>query len=286
VRELGNEKRSPEAHTLALAHLKPDNKYLTLDRLSELLRSKHDGLRLEAIRTLAQQSNDKRFELLMNVAEDDSQSEAVRAEAIVGLAGDASKNRTLLETLAASDRPKLVREAKRALRLAGFDAAPPEAKPPADGLDAWTKLVAKGGDAGAGRRLFFSPIGPKCSVCHTYAGRGGNIGPELTHIGGSTSRERIIASILEPSREIAPDYQPWVLVTTDGKSYTGLLGIRGGVSEKEEYIDDAGKTFTLHASDIESRQASTKSIMPDNLQATLTVDDLRDLVTFLASPDK
>jgi putative heme-binding domain-containing protein len=108
----------------------------------------------------------------------------------------------------------------------------------------------------------------------------------LTNIGGSTSRERIIVSILDPSREIAPDYQPWVLVTTDGKSHTGLLGIRGGVSEQEEYIDDAGKTFTLNSKDIESRQASTKSIMPDNLQATLTIDDLRDLVTFLATPNK
>lgn len=286
VAELDNDQRSPEAHALALSYLKPINEYLTNDRLNEFLHSQHQGLRLEAIRTLAQQLSGNRRSLLVEVAEDSTQSDAVRAEAIVGLSGKIEKHRKLLESLAESDRPALQREAKRALRLADAQAAPSETKPPADDLDAWNKLLAKGGDASSGRRLFFSPVGPKCSVCHTYAGRGGNVGPELTQIGTSTSRERIIASIIQPSREIAPDYQPWLLIMNDGKSFTGLLGIRGGVKEEEEYIDETGETFKVHASDIESRQASTKSIMPDNLQATLTIDDLCDLITFLASPNK
>jgi putative heme-binding domain-containing protein len=140
----------------------------------------------------------------------------------------------------------------------------------------------KPGDAAAGRRLFFNPAGPRCSTCHKYAGRGGIMGPELTEIGNSTSRERIINSILQPSQEIAPEYQAWVLTTADGKTHTGLRLPKGGDDGKEIYADAAGKTLTLLSTEIEERKVAGTSIMPDNLVSTLSIDDLRDLVTFLA----
>jgi putative heme-binding domain-containing protein len=283
VRELSNNQRSPETHALALAWLKPDNKFLTSDRLRDYLQSNHAPLPLEATRTLAEQSSDKRFELLAVVAQGNSQSEDVRAEAIVGLAAAAEKHRGLLETLAASDREVLRSEAERALRLAGLRPAPAETNPSADDLSAWNKLLATTGDAAAGRRLFFSPVGARCSVCHKYGGRGSNVGPDLTHIGRSASRERIIASLLQPSREVAPDYQPWILVTNDGKTHAGLRLPKPGDSGQEEYADSAGNTFILASEAIEERHAATKSIMPDNLQATLSLDDLRDLITFLTA---
>ena len=281
VRELSNSDRTPEAHAFALAYLNPDNKFLTVDRLREYLKSKSEPLRLEAVRTLAQQSNEARFELLGEVARDETQSDAIRAEAISGLNADMPRNRELLEFFAEGGSPVLKRQAKRTLRLAGLEKTPEEAKPPAAELDAWNKLFVQQGDAAAGRRLFFSPVGPKCSVCHKYAGRGGSVGPELTHI-GSTPRERIIASILQPSREVAPDYQSWTLTTADGKTYTALRLPKPGDDGTEDYIDSAGHRFTLKTSEIEDRRAAATSIMPDNLQSTISIDELRDLVTFLA----
>jgi putative heme-binding domain-containing protein len=172
------------------------------------------------------------------------------------------------------------------LRLAGLRPAPPSPKPLAENLTAWNQALEPAGDADAGRRLFFSPVGARCSVCHMHGGRGGNVGPDLTHIGGNTPRERIITSILQPSREIAPDYQPWLITTTDGKTLTGLRTPKAGDSGEEEYIDSEGKMTTLPSEMIEERHAAEKSIMPDNLQATLSIDDLRDLVTFLTTPSK
>ncbi len=93
----------------------------------------------------------------------------------------------------------------------------------------------------------------------------------------------MITSILQPSQEIAPDYQAWLLVTAEGKTYTGLRLPKPGDDGKEDYVDAAGKVFTLPSSSIEERRASSTSIMPENLQAILSVDDLRDLVTFLAA---
>ncbi len=284
LRELRNQRRSTEVHTLALQLLSPDDKYLTLDRLSGWLGQEHQPLRLEAVRTLAQQSNPQRFDLLAATARDGKASDTVRAEAIAGLAAAAGQHRDVLEEFAAGANPTLAREAERTLRLSGLRPIVVEKKPPAVELAAWSEVLKVPGDAAAGRRLFFSAIGARCAVCHRYDGRGGTIGPDLTNIGRSNSREQIITSILAPSREIAPHFQPWLLVTKDGKSYSGLRLAKGGDDGIEPYSDSAGNEFTLESNAIESREASSVSIMPDGLEATVSIDDLRDLVTFLCEP--
>ena len=140
--------------------------------------------------------------------------------------------------------------------------------------------MSSAGDASAGRR-FFSALGPRCSNCHRHSGRGGRIGPDLTRIGRNTSRERVIASILQPSQEIAPRYQPWTLQTADGKTRAGLRLPRGGDSGEEFYADATGMEFTLRSDQIEYRAASDVSVMPAGLENALTSQELRDLVEFL-----
>jgi putative membrane-bound dehydrogenase-like protein len=284
VLELKNQSRPPEVHALAVRILSPDDEYLTLDRLRAFLQQTYEPLRLEAVRTLAQQSNPHRFDLLVATARDPKAGDAVRAEAIVGLAAAAERHRDVLDEFAAGANPTLAREAARTLRLAGLRPAISEIKPPADDLAAWNELLKRPGDAAAGQRLFFSAVGARCAVCHRYDGRGGTIAPDLTTIGRSNSRERIITSILQPSREIAPHYQPWVLVTKEGKTYSGLRLAKAGDDGVEPYADTAGREFSLKSEEIESRQASPVSIMPDGLEATVSIDDLRDLVTFLCVP--
>jgi putative heme-binding domain-containing protein len=286
VRELKNESRPFESHALALRLLSPDNKFLSLERLRGYLESDHQLLRLEAVRSLALQSNDERFELLAEIAAGDSCDEHLRAEAIMGLAAVANGYRPLLERLATGDLPTLAGEARRVLRLAGLSPAPAEEKPAAHDLAAWQKLLEVPGDAAAGRRLFFSLAGPRCGVCHQHSGRGGRIGPELTHIAETNSRERLITSFLQPDQEIAPHYQPWLLVTDDGKTHTGLRMPEGGDDGTEEYIDSAGNRFRLESKSIEVRAATDASIMPSGLESGLTIADLRDLMTFLMTPEE
>lgn len=283
VRELKNNERSPTAHALALRSLSPDHKYLTLDRLQDYLQAAYAPLRLEAVRTLTQQSDSKRFALLAKMAADERQSEDVRAEAITGLAPAAEHFQELLEHLSASDNQTVRNEAERVMRLTKMRPAPVESKPPASELAAWHNILKQPGDASAGRRLFFSSLGARCAVCHQHDGRGGRCGPDLTRVSHSTSRERIIDSILAPSQEVAPDYQPWVLTTTDGRTRVGLRMAESGDDGTEDYVDAAGERFTLPSAEIESREASKTSIMPDGLEATVSIADLRDLVTFLSS---
>ena len=280
ARELRNPARSPETHALALRLMSPDYEFLTLEKLQEYLQSEVELLRLEAVRSLALCETDKRFALLAEVLQDDSQSDAVRAEALVGLAAAPAPYRPLIEQFAAGKNSVLKREAERVLRLIG-PSRETEEKPAAVDLAAWRELLAEAGDAESGRRLFFSPIGPRCAACHQYGGRGGRIGPELTHIAQQSSRARTIASILDPNAEIAPHYQAWLLRTVDGKTHVGLRLAKGGDDGEEPYADPAGRTFILPSDTIEHRQPSAASIMPAGLEKSLTIEDLRDLVTFL-----
>jgi putative membrane-bound dehydrogenase-like protein len=283
VKELRSESRSADVHALALRLLSPNDKFLSLKRLREYLKSEDMPLRLEAMRTLAQQSKPKRFALLVEIAGDKSQAEDIRAEAIVGLSADVEAHRALLEQLAKDESPAVQAEAGRVLRLAGASPTASERKPPADDLAAWNQVLAEPGDPAAGRRMFFSPLAARCGVCHQHDGRGGRIGPDLTNIGRTNNREQIIASILQPSREIAPHYQPWMLLTNDGKTHVGLRKAQGGDNGIETYIDSAGNEFQLPSDTIEERSVAEKSIMPDGLQETLSIADLRDLIAFLTS---
>ncbi len=202
----------------------------------------------------------------------------------MGLAPAAEDYRDLLTKFASDDKsPVLQSEARRVMRLTRLTPAASEQKPSADDIAAWTKLLAEPGDATAGRRLFFSSVGARCSVCHQYSGRGGRVGPDLTQIARANSREKIITSILQPSREIAPEFQPWILQTTDGRSLVGLRLPKPGDDGMEDYADPTGKKFTLPSGKIETRTASAKSIMPDGLEQLISIADMRDLIAFLAA---
>ena len=283
IRELKNDKRSPQVYALALRLVSPDNKFLTSEKLGEYLKSGDEQLRIEAVRTLGQQSSSDRFSLLIKVAQDESQSVDIRAEAIAGLSAAPDQFLHELVELASDKQPAINREARCALRLRVATGAAEESRPAAADIGSWSKLVAAPGDAASGRRLFFSPVGPRCGVCHKFDGRGGSVGPDLTQVGRNSARDKILTSILLPSQEIAPDYQPWTLTTEDGKVYTGLRLPQPGDDGKESYVDSAAHKFTLPSESIAERHMATTSVMPENLQSLMSIDDLRDLVTFLTS---
>src|SRR5689334_22632626 len=79
------------------------------------------------------------------------------------------------------------------------------------------------GDAGRGRALFADPKRLACSRCHRVRGEGGEVGPDLTDIGGKYDRPLLIESVLEPSRQIVEGYRPTVVATTDGRVLTGIV---------------------------------------------------------------
>jgi putative membrane-bound dehydrogenase-like protein len=302
-----DEQSSGEVRRLALRMLPPDHPALSLERLKGLLESPDALLKLEAIRALRASPQPGRFTLLADLAHDAKLPTAARADAIVGLAelGEADPQRELLLTLASSEEPVIQKEALRSLRGSTLSAAqigqleklttkdqatkdlverllapPPLANPPRHDVDAWLKTVEGSGDSAAGERIFFHPRAGGCYACHEMHGRGGQIGPDLTTAVRSLGRRKLVESIVDPSKEIAPRFVPWTIEMKDGRVLTGLL-VTEGPGDLETYADNTGKLFTLKPDDIAARHPLAKSIMPEGLADALTPQEFRDLLAFL-----
>jgi putative membrane-bound dehydrogenase-like protein len=134
-------------------------------------------------------------------------------------------------------------------------------------------------DAAAGRRTFFHPAGAGCFKCHRIDGRGGRVGPDLSRAVGTMNRVQLIQSILEPSREISPQYTSWSFALHDGRVVTGMI-----VHENEGKTivgNSDGQTIEFKTADIEERTPQRVSVMPDKLTDRMTLQELRDLIAFL-----
>ena len=132
-----------------------------------------------------------------------------------------------------------------------------------------------------GRRVFASPRLGACASCHRMDGLGSPAGPNLTHIRDATVGTYILESLLQPNRNLAPQWETFVITTTDGQTRTGFqLAEHGGV---HTYADLTGQRFEIKIDDIVKRDRLPTSIMPDGLVTKLTDEELRDLLAFLSS---
>ncbi len=130
-------------------------------------------------------------------------------------------------------------------------------------------------DLGNGKVLFAKT----CGQCHQLFGEGANIGPELT---GSNRRDLdyLFSNIVTPSAVMAKDYQPWIVQTSDGRVLTGLLRQK---TDASIVLQTTTELVTLYTDEIDGMKQSEQSMMPENLLATLTQEQIADLVAYLRS---
>lgn len=138
----------------------------------------------------------------------------------------------------------------------------------------------KDGDPDRGREVFFSNQAT-CSKCHRVAEKGGLVGPDLTTIGRSRSRRDLLESILFPSATFARGFAPYVIATSNGKTFSGI--ILGEATDHLRLGLDQEKSVQLPNASIEAIRASDTSIMPNDIQKTLSPRQMADLLAFLQS---
>lgn len=300
---------SPQASAptrlMALRMISPSHADLKLPLLVELTKHGDKALQFEAVRTLRLRG-DEGLPRLREIVADESASEKVRCEALLGLNPvEASDRQLLLKLSADATHDRLAHEALRT--LTGAELTQPEQallptaeddkpyvarvldskhlfeRPKIKDQAGWAKLAAGDGDVETGERLFFHPRVATCFKCHEYRGRGGRVGPDLSTIAKSMTRERLLQSIVDPSREIAPQFTPWIIQAADGTVKNGVY-VGEEVDGTVRYADAQGEIFKLHPRDVEDRKSADKSIMPEGLAAQLTPQELRDLLAFLLQP--
>jgi len=155
-----------------------------------------------------------------------------------------------------------------------------EAKAPAKGL----------ANAVHGKELFYGDA--NCALCHMVEGKGGRLGPDLTAVGGSRTREAIVDSVRNPSRRLAwglteatkefpQEYESVTAVTADGRQIKGVALNEDSFSVQ---IMDAGEHIhLLDKEKLRSFQKSRESAMPKYDTDVLSDKDLEDIVAYLIS---
>jgi quinoprotein glucose dehydrogenase len=119
-----------------------------------------------------------------------------------------------------------------------------------------------------------------CLRCHRYDKEGGEVGPDLSLVGGRLTRSEILESIVLPNARIAAGFAGITIETKDGKTVAGTL--RRDSNEGVEVASQEDGLVKIPASQI-AKKTEGMSAMPVDLVQQLSRTDLRDLIEFLAS---
>jgi putative heme-binding domain-containing protein len=118
-----------------------------------------------------------------------------------------------------------------------------------------------------------------CSGCHAIGYVGGKIGPELSRIGSTRSKEDLLEAILYPSARLEQGYRTVRVLTTDGQVYQGLP-VRQD-SEAIELLLQVDRSVRIETEAIETMQAGELSVMPAGIDRVLSPQQLADLLELL-----
>lgn len=252
-------------------------------------RALQDGevrVRAEGRRLLAVSRPAEALPLLVKALESGATIE--RQEALTALATipDAQADALLgkaLDRLAAGDYPvelqlDLLEAAAKRPALKGALARYEANRSKGDDLAAFREALA-GGDAAAGRRIFFTRAEVSCVRCHKAEGQGGDVGPELTGIGAKQKREYLLESLVAPNKQIAQGFETVVLTLANGTTVSGI--VKAEDAKDVRLMTPEGKVVVVPRGKIDER-ARGKSAMPDDLVKHLSKRELRDLVEYLA----
>lgn len=146
------------------------------------------------------------------------------------------------------------------------------------------------GNAAHGKALFYGDA--NCSLCHMVEGKGGRLGPELTAVGGSRTRDAIIDSVRNPSRRLAwgltestkefpQEYESATVKTADGKEIQGVTLNEDSFSV--QIMDASEQIHMFEKVKLLSFRKSRESAMPKFAVDLLSDKDLDDIVAYLAS---
>lgn len=136
-----------------------------------------------------------------------------------------------------------------------------------------------GGDADAGRKVFFEKSEVSCLRCHKVNGVGGEVGPDLAGIGRKYKRDYLLESIVDPNKQIAKGYESVVLTLNSGLTRSGIL--KSEDDKAVRIMTSEGQLLTIPKADIDERSRGP-SAMPSDLIQKMSRSEVRDLVEFLA----
>ena len=141
-------------------------------------------------------------------------------------------------------------------------------------LEEYKSVLNLKGNSENGHKIFSQT----CTACHTFSGEGHAVGPDLTGIRNQPA-DVLLLHIIVPEYEIMPIYTQYNVETKDGKSISGILA--GETPAAITLKQAAGIEEKVSRANIASMSSSSLSLMPQELEKTMSKQDLADLLSFL-----
>ncbi|MDX1946440.1 MAG: c-type cytochrome [Pirellulaceae bacterium] len=123
----------------------------------------------------------------------------------------------------------------------------------------------------------------QCAKCHRFVGQGGDTGPDITGVGNRFNTQYLLESLIVPSKAVSDQYLGSVIRTLDGEIITGRVLEENDKTLKVRTDPFARELVTIAKDNIEERQQSRVSEMPQGLVNVLTKEEILDLIAFLRS---
>lgn len=121
-----------------------------------------------------------------------------------------------------------------------------------------------------------------CATCHRLDEYGVNVGPDLAPL-RNRGAAFMLTNILDPNREVDARYEAYNVLTSDGRTHTGILTSDSATSVSLLLAE--GKTKSISKAEIEDLQATGLSLMPEGLELELTKQGIADVIAYLIQPD-
>jgi putative heme-binding domain-containing protein len=145
---------------------------------------------------------------------------------------------------------------------------------PAEVVARYRDALHLAGDVARGRETFRK----NCSSCHELENFGKRLGADL-HAVGDRGAEAVLLNILDPNREVKPNYLVYIVSTADGQILTGLVSGETPTSLAITQADGTSKTVLR--SEIEEMRNTGRSFMPQGLEKEISVHEMADLLAYL-----
>lgn len=223
------------------------------------------------------------------IAEFASLPPAARDEVGARIVASAKGSAAFLEalrggTLTLADAPASLVENLRRHADAGVQKLAAEVLPPivkrSDVIARYQPALAAKGDPAKGKMVFMKA----CIACHqTHEGEGILLGPPIATF-ATAGAETLLERILDPNREVAPQYQAYTFEFQDGSSATGFIAAENATETTLRMPGGIDKTFPR--SEVSAMKGLGQSLMPEGLEATVPVEEMADLLAYLLTPPK
>jgi putative membrane-bound dehydrogenase-like protein len=143
-------------------------------------------------------------------------------------------------------------------------------------VEAFQSALSLKGDATNGRKTFQA----RCATCHKLGSEGHTLGPDLATV-KSGGKEKLLVAILDPNREVAPNFLSYAIETKDGESLSGVLASENANSVTVRMA--GGAESVIARANIASLQSQDRSLMPEGLEEGLKPQDMADLLEFIVT---